>query len=83
MNIISTPYRVVQVYTWVLRIPIAIKPLLTSNGAYIAKRKLLEVLKDQKHVKVCSGEAGLFVSPNYPHLGASLDLIISWCFPMI
>ena len=42
-----------------------------------ANRKLVEVLKDQKHVKVCSGEAGLFVSPNYPHLGASPDLIIS------
>ena len=46
-----------------------------------AKRKLVEVLKDQKHVKVCSGEADLSVSPNYPHLGASPDLIISWCFP--
>ena len=46
-----------------------------------AKRKLVEVLKDQKHVKVCSGDAGIFVSPNYPHLGASPDIIISWCFP--
>ena len=37
-----------------------------------AKRKLVEVLKDQKHVKVCSGEADPFCFPQLP---------TSWCFP--
>ena len=41
-----------------------------------AKRKLIEVFKE-RHKQVVSEEVGLFISPEYPHLGASPDLILN------
>lgn len=41
-----------------------------------AKRKLIEVFKET-HKQVVSEEVGLFISPEYPHLGASPDLILN------
>ena len=42
-----------------------------------AKRKLVEVFRESNHKKVTFSETGLVVSSEYPHLGASPDLILN------
>ena len=42
-----------------------------------ARKKLIEVFKEQKHKHVNGDEVGLIISPYYPHLGATPDLILN------